>query len=207
MPRALRSTKSPSEAPKSTRLSASLGFQHASLAPRALKGRAYESRACSIIGGWLLVFHLGTAAFGAAATKFFSELKLLRPFAWAVDYVFVVFISVGFLLVALMYASIYENQLFFYVGSAGVAVIFALATRIRLMTRSAISVGIAVFECVAAFVIAVSAVFVQGELVGRNLNIQNNPDLYDVFHGASISLEPHNYPHIHRHAALLLCAP
>ena len=53
----------------------------------------------------------------------------------------------------------------------------------RLSKLSVSSAIIASFEAVAAFGIALSAVFAQGNLAGKTVTYSTHRDLYDIFHG------------------------
>lgn len=142
-----------------------------------------QKHTLDILGGWMVVLHLGCTAMSAAVTELFSEIKMLRPYGYLVDFGFVICFSSGLLGISVMYSQVYSNQLLFYMVSAGAAVVFALAIRIRLANCKPLSVLIAVFESVAAFGIAISAVFLQGELVGRRLSYSSDKEMYNLMHG------------------------
>lgn len=142
-----------------------------------------QKHTIDIISGWVVVLHLACTAMSAAVTEVASEVKMLRPYAYLVDTGFVIVFSSGFLVISVMYSQVYSNQLLFYMVCASSAVVFTLLIRIRLSKLKPLSVAITVFEAVAAFSIAVSAVFLQGELVGRRLSNSTNKEMYSLFHG------------------------
>ena len=136
-----------------------------------------------ILGGWLLVVHLASISIGAFVSELVSEIKILRFGTQFVDFVFVIVFAPLFLLVCTFYSSVYNNQLWFYGACLVPSVVLALVIRMRLSSCKYSSIQIAVSESVEALGIAISATFVQGELVGRRVTYATDPAAYDLFHG------------------------
>lgn len=149
-----------------------------------------QKHSFDIIGGLIVVLHLACAAIAAVVTELFSEIEILQAYTGWVDYAFVGLFSAALLVLEVFYSQIYGNQLLFYMVCVGVVVVLAFTIRARLskcrpcMQRAvAISVGIALFESVMALGVAISAVFLQGELLGKKLSYSTNNELYNLFHG------------------------
>ena len=133
--------------------------------------------------GWVVVLHLGCTALHAALTEVISEVQTTRRFAEVANILFMVIFSSALLVVSALYSQVYDNQLLFFIICAGSAVVFALTVRMRILKLTTMSVFVAAFESFSVFFIALSAVFVQGELVGRRLTYSANKDVYDLSHG------------------------
>lgn len=142
-----------------------------------------EKHTMDIFGGWVLVLHLACTAISTAMAEVVSEIQALRPFQYLVDAAFVILLSSGLLAIAVVYAEIYRNQLLFYMVCASTSVFFSLLIRIRLSKLEPVSVVIFMFESVTVLALAVSAVFLQGELVGKRLSNSTNKQMYSLFHG------------------------
>lgn len=156
-----------------------------------------QKHSFDIVAGLIVVLHLGCTAIAAAATEMVSEFPLfrsVRKYKGWVDIGFVLLFAGALLLLEVMYTQVYANQLWFYIGCASSASLFAFFIRVRLSKcrpctmANATSVGIALFESLSALGIAGSAVFLQGELLGKPLSYSanNEPyinDLYDLYHG------------------------
>jgi len=143
-----------------------------------------QKHTLDIFFGWVVVLHLGCTATSAALTEAFSEVSMLRPHAYLADIGFVVLFSSSMLVVSALYSHVKSNQLLFYIICGSTAIVFAGAIRVRLSKWKVSSVILAAFESVSAVGIAASAVFLQGQLVGRSLSYSEPySDLYDLFHG------------------------
>lgn len=136
-----------------------------------------------IFGGWVIVTHLAAAAIHAALTEILIELKPTRLFVFVADWIFVALFTTTFFAIAFAYATVYSHQLEFYLGCAGVAIVASMLVRVRLALLQSRSASIAIFEAVCAFVVAISAVVVQGSLLGRKSTYNNDPGRYDLQHG------------------------
>lgn len=142
-----------------------------------------QKHTLDVWAGWVLVLHLACTAMSAATTEAFSELSVLRPYTHLVDVGFVVLFPSTVLAISGLYSRVYENQLLFYMICSASAVAFALTIRIRLSVPTVISTLVAVFESIATLGIAVSAVYQQGGLVGKELSHSTSGRLYDFHHG------------------------
>lgn len=136
-----------------------------------------------IFGGWVVVSHLAAAAVHAALTEILIELKPTRLFVFVADWIFVALFTTTFLAIAFAYATVYSHQLEFYLGCAGVAIVTSMLVRVRLALLQSRSAGIAVFEAMCVFAVAILAVFVQGHLLGRKSTYKSDPGRYDLQHG------------------------
>ena len=136
-----------------------------------------------LFAGWVVVLHLACASVGAAAVEFASEVKAARPYAYLANFGFLILFSSGLVVIALLYAEVYHSQILFYATCAGSATVFALLIRARLSESKHFSVAIAVFETVVIVCVAVSAIFLQGELVGKRLSNSTDKQMYSLFHG------------------------
>jgi hypothetical protein len=133
-----------------------------------------------ILFGWMLVL---TVAFTSISTSFYAWAgrKLTRQLHSAT--------FVGFMMcicaLILSYDVIYAHQLEFYIPLACVAILASVVSRIILVGKrpNASTVGYAVGEILILIIMAVSAVFSQGELLGRHVTRENDADAYDLFHG------------------------
>lgn len=142
-----------------------------------------QKHTLDIFFGWVVVLHLACTALSAAMTEAFSEMSALRPYTYLADVAFMILFASSMLVVSVLYSQVYSNQLLFFVICASSAIMFAFTIRVRLSKLSVSSAIIALFEAIAAFGIAMSAVFVQGNLAGRKVTYSTHRDLYDIFHG------------------------
>lgn len=133
--------------------------------------------------GWVVVLHLGCTAMHAALAEVISELQTLRRFAGMADLLFMVIFSSALLVVSTLYSQVYDNQLLFFIICSGSAIVFALTVRLRILQLTTMSVLVAAIESFSVFFLALSAVFVQGELVGKRLTYSANKNVYDLSHG------------------------
>lgn len=136
-----------------------------------------------IWAGLVVVLHLACTSLSAAMTEAFSKVLALRPYSYVADVAFMVLFVSSMLVVTVLYSQVYSNQLLFYMICASSTIVFAFTIRVRLFKRSVSSAILSFFEAIAAFGIALSAVFVQGNLAGRNVTYSTHKDLYDIFHG------------------------
>jgi len=133
-----------------------------------------------ILFGWLLIL---TIAFTSISTSFYAWAgrKLTRQLHSVTFVGFMVCICA----LILSYDVIYSHQLEFYIPLASLAILASVVSRMILVGKrpSATTIGYAVGEILILITVAVSAVFCQGELLGRRVARENDADAYDVFHG------------------------
>ena len=143
-----------------------------------------------ILFGWLLVLHV---LYVTLSVSFLAFVKYLFPEAWDRTGMWGVrmALSFGFLvavtLLMTFYDSIYNHQTEFYFTVGPAAAVFGAAMRFILVRKNTRvqwhAVRIALVEMIVALTAILAAILAQGELLGRRLSRQTDPEAYDLFHG------------------------
>ena len=136
-----------------------------------------------IFMGWVLVLHVATIPVVVAVasfvptrfSKFVSRLVLSTG------------IVVALFLFASFYDGMYRNQKYFYLVSGSIAMAAsALCRRLLMYDNNKLTFvpsALAFAELVVGVVVVISAVFSQGELLGRRVSLSSDARRYDIFHG------------------------
>lgn len=143
-----------------------------------------------IFFGWLLVSHVAYTTFCVALigllVRFLPDHLDEQGARWLRAGLSLLFL-VGVTLLMSLYATVYSNQLAFYlIVGPGAAVFGGICRFILIMEEGIVqsrAVRLAVIEVVVALTATFAAVLAQGELLGRKLGRADTPQAYDMFHG------------------------
>lgn len=138
------------------------------------------SHSFDILFGWLLVLNI---AFTALTVSFYAWAgrRLTRQLHTSIFVGFLIAISA--LLIG--YDTVYKYQLEFMTAMATTGIVCAVVSRMLLIGErpTATTIGYAIGEMIILICIVISAMFCQGELIGRRISRDTAPEAYDVAHG------------------------
>ena len=138
------------------------------------------SHTLDILFGWLLLLSL---AFVSISVSFYAWAgrRLTRQLHASAFVGFLVALAA----VIIGYDGIYTHQLEFMITTACVAIASSVASRLILVGKRPTlqSIGYAIAEIICLILVAISAVFCQGELLGTRISRESDSNAYDHYHG------------------------